>query len=637
MNRMAVGYAHDVEWRAGMRAAKDKLMEMDGVPAGSGPCEPETRAARGMRKAVEAAWAAEEELSRGLCGDYAKAMRKPKAPPDGRAHTGKAERAPKVSKAKARWAEKEATKLSAAARRAASERARLAAKLETVERETRAKASVKRASPGVVSATKLSAMITLLCCAALWGPVAHHLGSMVGVQVAARAERQAYGLWEARADSPLQGARGAAAACCDHIRSRAAGGNGSRQHFSDGWRLRERERVTDERVAACYAAYANPKFTGQPEPTVKIPSKLTSAKDGSQHAWKVGESFKKAAELVAVMDEHPETYAWGLNDLREVHGVEYRIELEDYNPVWQRQYHLARREQEFADGWVRELETAGLVSEVESPYAAPVVVAPKKDEQGAWTNLRYAVDYRRLNALTVRDRYPTPVAEEILARLAGAKHFTVCDAQAAFHQVKVAAECKPLLAFHAGNRLMTWNRMPFGGKNSVAVWQRVMDDALAGMDFTHVAADAASAGASGGATASRPETGVSSNAGVGAQAYADDVIIWSSGGEEEHVRVVRAVLARLRAKGIQLSPKKCKLGMRRVEFLGHIVSDEGVEPQWSKVEAINALKRPTSVTEVRAFLGMATYYCRFLDHYSHVKKPLTTLTRKDVVFTWGEE
>jgi hypothetical protein len=77
--------------------------------------------------------------------------------------------------------------------------------------------------------------------------------------------------------------------------------------------------------------------------------------------------------------------------------------------------------------------------------------------------------------------------------------------------------------------------------------------------------------------------------------------------------------------------------MRRVEFLGHIVSDEGVEPQWSKVEAINALKRPTSVTEVRAFLGMATYYCRFLDHYSHVKKPLTSLTRKDVVFTWGEE
>ena len=84
-----------------------------------------------------------------------------------------------------------------------------------------------------------------------------------------------------------------------------------------------------------------------------------------------------------------------------------------------------------SESWVKELEDAGLVREIESPYAAPVVVAPKKDESGQWTDLRYAIDYRRLNSVTVRDQYPAPVPEEILAKMEGAKLFTIMDAQKA--------------------------------------------------------------------------------------------------------------------------------------------------------------------------------------------------------------
>ena len=126
---------------------------------------------------------------------------------------------------------------------------------------------------------------------------------------------------------------------------------------------------------------------------------------------------------------------------------------------------------------------------MESPFAAPVVVAPKKDEGGQWTDLRYAIDYTRLNAVTMRDQYPTPVPEEILAKMDGATLFTSMDALKAFHQVAVAAGTQPLLAFHSGNRLMTWKRMPFGGKNSVACWQRVVDEALAGISFAQAFAD----------------------------------------------------------------------------------------------------------------------------------------------------
>ena len=95
-----------------------------------------------------------------------------------------------------------------------------------------------------------------------------------------------------------------------------------------------------------------------------------------------------------MMDKHPEWFAWSLKDLGDVKGVEYSISLTDARNIYAKQYHLAHRESEFAEGWMKELEKAGLVKEIESSYATPVVVAPKTDEGGQWTDLRYAIDYR---------------------------------------------------------------------------------------------------------------------------------------------------------------------------------------------------------------------------------------------------
>ena len=366
--------------------------------------------------------------------------------------------------------------------------------------------------------------------------------------------------------------------------------------------------VIDEALAQCYAHFANEQFTGKAEPTVKLPSKLINLKDGSRHEWEVSESFGRAAEFAAMMDEHPDTYAWTLKGLKPVKADPYEFELVDSNPVFKRQYHLAKREQDFADEWVKDLEAAGMVREINSPYAAPVVVAPKKDESGAWSDLRYAIDYRGLNEKTVRDQYPCPTAEEIMARMEGATRITTCDAFKAFHQLPVSEKCQKSMAFHAGNRLMTWTRMPFGQTNSVAAWQRVMDAALRGIPY--------------------------------AAAYADDVIIWSGDDEMEHIERVRTVMAALRNAGIQVAAKKCHLGLRRIEFLGHIVGAGGVEPMYSKVDAINKLPPPKSATEVRAFLGMATYYCRFIPAFHKYKGPLTALTKKDCKWgpqTWGPD
>jgi hypothetical protein len=135
--------------------------------------------------------------------------------------------------------------------------------------------------------------------------------------------------------------------------------------------------------------------------------------------------------------------------------VEYSIEWTYPKPIFARQYHLAHREQEFAETCVKELENAGIFREVESPFAAPVVVALEKDEGGQWSDFRYAIDYGRLNDVILRDEYPTHVLEEILAKMNGATLFTIMDAHKAFHQVIVAAGTQPLLAFHSGNCLMT--------------------------------------------------------------------------------------------------------------------------------------------------------------------------------------
>jgi hypothetical protein len=217
----------------------------------------------------------------------------------------------------------------------------------------------------------------------------------------------------------------------------------------------ERQYREAVRPGSCHYEMANPRSTGNSDDVTRVPSSLKSTKGGSTHEWVIGADFKLKKEFAAMIDSNPEWYAWGFNDLKEIKGVEFSIEFTDPKPVFARQYHLAHREQEFAETWVKELEEARIVREVESPLAAPFVVALKKDEGCQWTDLLYAIDYTRLNVETERDRCPTPVPEEVLAKMGGATMFTSIDAQKAFHQVAVAAGTRPLLAFHSCNRLMT--------------------------------------------------------------------------------------------------------------------------------------------------------------------------------------
>ena len=343
-----------------------------------------------------------------------------------------------------------------------------------------------------------------------------------------------------------------------------------------------------------------------------------------------------------VMDDLDSTgvYAWGLHDLQAVKvDIEFDVETATPAPIYTKQYHLAKRESEFAAEWAAELELHGIIKEVISDYASPIVVAPKKTEDGQWRgkdgqplSFRLCCDYRNLNAVTVKDRTPPPTADEIMGMLSSdtCQIVSRCDAQKAFHQVPTSADAQRKLAFHIGTgpagsgRLMTWNRTPFGASNAPAVWIRVMRAAFDFIDWkqgylTEAANEAES---------------IRRSMEPWASYYADDILIWSPKDEELHLLRVRLVFEAMAKAGVQISPTKTVLGCRQTEFCGFIVGYGTIEPIHSRVAAMEQLQPPRNVSELRSAVGAFTYYGRFVPQFSVIKRPLTKLTKQTQPWQW---
>ena len=234
-----------------------------------------------------------------------------------------------------------------------------------------------------------------------------------------------------------------------------------------------------------------------------------------------------------------------------------------------------------------------VIEESNSPWSFALVAAPKKNNK-----IRWCVDYRRLNAVTRKDAFPLPLISDNLSRLAGSQVFSGIDGMGAFHVVEIKHQDKPKTAFSTPWGMYHFKRMPFGLSNGPASYSRLMQMALRGI-----------------------EPGC-------CLPYLDDTIIFNTN-LAEHLHSLDLVLRAHAKAGLKLQPSKCHLFQDEVEYLGHLVNKEGIQPLRKYVEVVQDWPIPSSKTEARAFIGKTSYYRRFISNYSKIAKSWTDVMGKE--------
>ena len=292
------------------------------------------------------------------------------------------------------------------------------------------------------------------------------------------------------------------------------------------------------------------------------------------------------------------------------------IDTGDSPPVCQRPYSLPLKHVEWVTKELEILEKAGVISRSVSPWASPIVIVPKKSEPGEPPRRRMCVDYRVLNSLLppvnkahskakgILSLVPLPKIDEIYAQLKGSKVYSAIDMRSGYFHLGLSEEAKPKTAFVPGGphgAKYEFNRCPFGLSQAPAYFQRLVHEVLKGITF--------------------------------AFGYLDDILIFSPN-NKTHLEHLEIVFQRLREADLKLKASKCNFFKKHIQYLGHLVSGEGIEPLPEKLEAVRKMPPPTTPKEVRQFLGLVGYYRKFVPKFADIARPLTNLTKLDVPYEW---
>lgn len=295
-----------------------------------------------------------------------------------------------------------------------------------------------------------------------------------------------------------------------------------------------------------------------------------------------------------------------LQKFRDLHGLStvarHKIVLNDDRPFKLRYASRNPAMQAIIDGKINELLANGYIEPSASAYSSPITLAKKKN--GTW---RLCMDYRHLNSKSDPDAYPLPRISAILDRLREARYVSSLDLKDGYWQIPMEESSKKYTAFTvAGRGLYQWRVMPFGLHSAPATFQRALDRVI-GPDL-------------------EPH----------AFAYLDDIIVTGKT-LEEHLKNLGEVFRRLRAANLKINPEKCEFFKSETRYLGHVVSGEGIHTDPDKVAAIQEIPAPTNLRELRRFLGVVSWYRRFVPEFATLAYPLTSQLKKGKHWKWTED
>jgi hypothetical protein len=280
---------------------------------------------------------------------------------------------------------------------------------------------------------------------------------------------------------------------------------------------------------------------------------------------------------------------------------DHRIHLiPDSSPVNVRPYRYPYYQKAEIEKQIAEMLQSGMIRPSRSPFSSLVLLVKKKD--GSW---RCCIDYRALNAITIKDRFPMPTIDELLDDLGSASWFSKLDLRQGFHQIRMHEDDIPKTAFRTHQGHYEYRVMPFGLSNAPSTFQAAMNDLLRPFLRRFVAV------------------------------FFDDILVYSVS-IEDHAQHLEQVFSTLLSAQFYLKQSKCLFAQRQLEYLGHIISGQGVQVDPAKISAMVDWPVPTTTTSLRGFLGLTGFYRKFIRNYAAIATPLTKLLRKDA-FHWTDE
>ncbi|KAL1224617.1 putative mitochondrial protein [Cardamine amara subsp. amara] len=313
------------------------------------------------------------------------------------------------------------------------------------------------------------------------------------------------------------------------------------------------------------------------------------------------DSEKNSPELEQMMVRYEDIFAEPTSLPPFRNGHNHKIPLkEGSDPINQRPYRYAVYQKNEIDKMVEEMLKSGTIQNSSSPYASPVVLVKKKD--GTW---RLCVDYRGLNGLTVKERFPIPLIEDLMDELGGSKIYSKIDLRAGYHQIRMEPQDIHKTAFKTHSGHFEYLVMPFGLTNAPATFQGLMNAVFKKFLRKFVLI------------------------------FFDDILIYSAT-LAEHVEHVQMVFEVMRQNKLFAKRSKCAFATKKVEYLGHYIEEKGISTDPNKIKAVEEWNKPENLKQLRGFLGLAGYYRRFVKNFGTIARPLTALTKRNA-FEWSDE